>query len=121
MNKENMQSLIDLMKTVPDGDFHIARWQTDCGTPSCVAGWATTLPSWQEEGELATYGPAYMGENGQEAFSMWADIPEFSAAKICGTLSILDLQDFYGIKEGEKVTPQHVVAALTQYLEEADA
>ena len=141
MNKERMQSLIDLMENLNDIDFNIERWTKPCGTPACVAGWATTIPSWQARGGL-TKGekdhtihhwplPFYEGHIQHRAFAAWADISEEDAWIICG-LAEGDVQaHFYGTEqtyfededcddEWENVTPDHVVKALTHYMEMAD-
>ena len=119
MNKSRIQSLIDLMSTVPDEQFNINEWMTDCGTPSCVAGWATRLPSWQENGGLNSINrPMFNGYGEEYGFAEWAGISDIDAQIICG---IGPHAGFYNLDTRvDIVTPAHVVKALTKYLETSD-
>jgi hypothetical protein len=117
MNKENFEELIELMKTVPSVEFDIGQWTHDCGTPSCVAGWATATPSWQRHGELTIFGPEYKGENHTRAFALWAEIPLSDAKSMCATKSPGFAKDFYGTRDVIDIKPEQVVVALTKYLD----
>jgi hypothetical protein len=145
MNKQNIQDLIDLMSKLPAEQFDISRWTSkthvSCNTPSCVAGWATTLPSWMKKGGLlhdphmAPAGtgkffilPTYDGETGGNAFAKWADIDDHDAWIICGLGSEAATAEFYQTEatywtsysdeadEWASPSPLDVVAALTRYL-----
>jgi hypothetical protein len=49
MNTENIIALADLIETLPQAGFgsregfFMGNWRHDCGTPSCIAGWAVHL------------------------------------------------------------------------------
>ena len=135
MFRDRIESLIELMKTVPAEGFNLEHWAHSCETPSCVAGWACQLPSWQEKGGLfvsentwAT--PKYDGYVGEEAFAKWAGLSNYDADVVCGTISdefaihkfyetevLREAYDLEDDEEYEAVTPKHVVAALTRMLE----
>lgn len=42
--------LADKLEAMPDERFDMNRYFTDCGTPSCALGWATTIPEWNQFG-----------------------------------------------------------------------
>ena len=127
MNKERIQELIDLMSVVNAKHFDIDSWAHECGSPSCVAGWATVLPSWKEGGTFHSGLPWFNDAAGVDAFAEWAGISLTDSQIICGVYGNASNQ-FYGVQdtfeEGKYVedivTPAHVVNALTQYLETAD-
>jgi hypothetical protein len=49
MNTENIIALANLIETLPQAGFgskegfFMGNWRHDCGTPSCIAGWAVHL------------------------------------------------------------------------------
>jgi hypothetical protein len=122
MNKQHIQELIDLMGTVKPENFSIDQWVYGCGTPSCVAGWATTLPSWQERGHLLNGNrPLFDGAIDEAGFAKWAEISDGDASVICATGG--DDEEFYAAEYDHelgvypKVSPAMVVEALTRFLE----
>ena len=131
MNRENIQELINMMSKVTDDEFDIMHWThgDECGSPSCVAGWAATTPSWLRVTPSRRRGmPRYGDEYGSEAFALWADIGEADAEIICGLGEEATMQ-FYGLAVHSKdddfgidrIKPEHVVKALTEYMEAYDA
>lgn len=61
-NKENVLKLADLIDQQPESKFDIARISHNCGSPSCIAGWA----AWEQQGRpkvLMNNGQCWNGEN----------------------------------------------------------
>lgn len=65
MNKERILALADLIEKQPHVDysanfgFNMEDYRHDCGTPSCIAGWATALAHGLNEGNTPIEGSAH--------------------------------------------------------------
>ena len=110
-NVENCQLLLDTLRSLPeigdnDNGFDMRNYKHTCGTPSCMAGFAT----WLKQGQ-----PDYITTSAWDIAaeaSDWLGIPEEEALQL---FIPYDEDDLDGLDDD--ITPQEAAEVLQNYLD----
>lgn len=88
MNRERLERLVDILKTVPPEKFDMSMWYSsnisECGTVACAGGYACLDPAFQKLGLHFGYNkiPCYKGQEGIGALRAFFDLPSSVAMRL---------------------------------------
>jgi hypothetical protein len=115
MNKERLQTLINILKRADAAQFSLSNWQDGwadldentvqtedemhlCGTIACVGGWLAVSPEFKAVGGTVLDGgsPMLHDDAGYMAMKTWLECTTEAAYRICGFTDFDAEAGFYG-------------------------
>ena len=119
MNKERILALADLIEKQPhtplpaENGFNMADLVRECGTPSCIAGWA----AWEAEGRPASVRTSTIGWALEREAQNYLGLEGVNKAELSPKAYSLFYPTYEGCFAYEDITPAQAAACLRHLAE----